>query len=254
MAFDRPADRGHCSCAHYEGGFSSLVLGILTGTLIYTIGMDGNVLMGTLESAFTVMGNKVDFNILIFCSLLGALVYVVAMSGGTQSLRQLGRQAHQGPQERPGSHHGARRAHLHRRLLQLPHGGHGDASDLRPLQHRPCEARLHHRLDGRSGVHHRARFELGRRRRLLTAGLHGLRKRHGCVHRHDSLELLRAALPAAHRLHRRDRLRLRPDRARARSAPPRGNSSRRPPLRPPPSRPTPIRTARSGTCSCPSPP
>lgn len=38
---------------------SSLVLGILTGTLIYTIGMDGNVLMGTLESAFTVMGNKV---------------------------------------------------------------------------------------------------------------------------------------------------------------------------------------------------
>ena len=64
---------------------SSLVLGILTGTLIYTIGMDGNVLMGTLESAFTVMGNKVDFNILIFCSLLGALVYVVAMSGGTKA-------------------------------------------------------------------------------------------------------------------------------------------------------------------------
>ena len=62
-----------------------LVLGILTGTLIYTIGMDGNVLMGTLESAFTVMGNKVDFNILIFCSLLGALVYVVAMSGGTKA-------------------------------------------------------------------------------------------------------------------------------------------------------------------------
>ena len=64
---------------------SSLVLGILTGTLIYTIGMDGNVLMGTLESAFTTMGNKVDFNILIFCSLLGALVYVVAMSGGTKA-------------------------------------------------------------------------------------------------------------------------------------------------------------------------
>lgn len=64
---------------------SSLVLGILTGTLIYTIGTDGNVLMGTLETAFTVMGKKVDFNILIFCSLLGALVYVVAMSGGTKA-------------------------------------------------------------------------------------------------------------------------------------------------------------------------
>lgn len=64
---------------------SSLVLGILTGTLIYSIGMDQNVLMGTLEGAFTTMGNKVDFNILIFCSLLGALVYVVAMSGGTKA-------------------------------------------------------------------------------------------------------------------------------------------------------------------------
>lgn len=64
---------------------SSLVLGILTGTLIYTIGTDGNVLMGTLESAFSTMSNKVDFSILIFCSLLGALVYVVAMSGGTKA-------------------------------------------------------------------------------------------------------------------------------------------------------------------------
>lgn len=64
---------------------SSLLIGILTGTLIYTVGTDGNVLMGTLETAFTTMGNKVDFNILIFCSLLGALVYVVAMSGGTKA-------------------------------------------------------------------------------------------------------------------------------------------------------------------------
>ncbi len=64
---------------------SSLVIGILAGTLIYTVGTDGNVLMGTVESAFTTMGNKVDFNILIFCSLLGALVYVVAMSGGTKA-------------------------------------------------------------------------------------------------------------------------------------------------------------------------
>ncbi len=64
---------------------SSLVIGILTGTLIYTIGTDGNVLMGTIESTFTTMGNKVDFNILIFCSLLGALVYVVAMSGGSKA-------------------------------------------------------------------------------------------------------------------------------------------------------------------------
>ncbi len=57
----------------------------LTCTVIYTVGMSGNVLMGTLEAAFTTTVNKVDFNILIFCSLLGALVYVVAMSGGTKA-------------------------------------------------------------------------------------------------------------------------------------------------------------------------
>lgn len=64
---------------------SSLILGILTGTLIYTIGTDGNIVMGTVETAFNLMVKKVDFNILIFCSLLGALVYVVAMSGGSKA-------------------------------------------------------------------------------------------------------------------------------------------------------------------------
>ncbi len=64
---------------------SSLLIGILTGTLIYTIGTGGNVIMDTLQTTFTLMGNKLDFNILIFTSLLGALVYVVAMSGGTKA-------------------------------------------------------------------------------------------------------------------------------------------------------------------------
>lgn len=64
---------------------SSLIMGILTGTLIYTIGTDGNIVMGTVETTFNLMVKKVDFNILIFCSLLGALVYVVAMSGGSKA-------------------------------------------------------------------------------------------------------------------------------------------------------------------------
>ena len=64
---------------------SSLLIGILTGTLIYSIGTDANVVMGTLQTAFSTMGAKVDFNILIFTSLLGALVYVVAVSGGTKA-------------------------------------------------------------------------------------------------------------------------------------------------------------------------
>lgn len=63
--------------------FSSLLVGIFTGTLIYACGTDANILMGTMETAFSLMAKKVDFNILIFCSLLGALVYLISLSGGT---------------------------------------------------------------------------------------------------------------------------------------------------------------------------
>ena len=61
---------------------SSLLIGILTGTFIYSAGMNSDVLfMGTIESAFDTMANKVDFNILVFCTLLGALVYTISMAG-----------------------------------------------------------------------------------------------------------------------------------------------------------------------------
>ncbi len=65
--------------------FSSLLVGIFTGTLIYACGTGANVVMGTTEFAFKMMAEKLDFNILIFCSLLGALVYVIALAGGTRA-------------------------------------------------------------------------------------------------------------------------------------------------------------------------
>lgn len=66
--------------------FSSLLLGILSGTLIYSIGMNADfVIMNTVEVAFSTMANKVDFNIILFCSLLGALVYVISLAGGTKA-------------------------------------------------------------------------------------------------------------------------------------------------------------------------
>ena len=65
--------------------FSSLLVGIFTGTLIYAVGTGANVVMGTTEVAFKMMAEKLDFNILIFCSLLGALVYVIALAGGTRA-------------------------------------------------------------------------------------------------------------------------------------------------------------------------
>ena len=65
---------------------SSLLIGILTGTFIYSVGMNSDVLfMGTIESAFDTMANKVDFNILVFCTLLGDLVYTISMAGGTRA-------------------------------------------------------------------------------------------------------------------------------------------------------------------------
>ena len=63
--------------------FSSLFIGILTGTLIYACGTGANIVMGTLETAFKLMGAKLDFDIIIFCSLLGALVSILNTPGAT---------------------------------------------------------------------------------------------------------------------------------------------------------------------------
>ena len=65
--------------------FSSLLLGILSGTLIYTIKTDGNLAIDTVQTAVKVMGNKFDLNIVLFCSLLGALVYVIYLAGASRA-------------------------------------------------------------------------------------------------------------------------------------------------------------------------
>lgn len=65
---------------------SSLLIGILSGTLIYSVGMDhSNLVMGTVQTTFKLMSTKVDFNILMFCTMLGALVYVISMAGGSRA-------------------------------------------------------------------------------------------------------------------------------------------------------------------------
>ncbi len=66
--------------------FFSLMVGILSGTLIYSVGTGaGNPVVGTLSTCFDIMGKKLDFNILIFCTLLGALVYVIYLAGGSRA-------------------------------------------------------------------------------------------------------------------------------------------------------------------------
>ena len=65
---------------------SSLFLGILSGTVIYCLGMGtGDLIIKPVEIAFTTMVNKVDFNIIIFCTLLGALVFTISRAGGTRA-------------------------------------------------------------------------------------------------------------------------------------------------------------------------
>ena len=66
--------------------FFSLMIGILSGTLIYSVGTGAeNLLIGTMSTCFDTMGKKLDFDILIFCTLLGALIYVVYLAGGSRA-------------------------------------------------------------------------------------------------------------------------------------------------------------------------
>lgn len=65
---------------------SSLLIGILTGTAIYAFNTTtGFAPVVIVEAGFKVIVDKFDANIIIFCSLLGALVYVISMAGGARA-------------------------------------------------------------------------------------------------------------------------------------------------------------------------
>lgn len=62
---------------------SSLLLGIFSGALIYSLASSLNPIVGTFKVTFNLMAAKMDVNILLFLALLGALVMVIGMAGGT---------------------------------------------------------------------------------------------------------------------------------------------------------------------------
>lgn len=65
---------------------SSLLIGILSGTAIYAFNTaTGFAPVVIVEAGFKVIVDKFDANIIIFCSLLGALVYVISMAGGARA-------------------------------------------------------------------------------------------------------------------------------------------------------------------------
>ncbi|MGL4606950.1 MAG: Na+/H+ antiporter NhaC family protein [Eubacteriaceae bacterium] len=67
---------------------SSLLIGILSGSLIYAIASGGGIIeMGAVafEQMANTVGSPGKFNIILFLALLGALVYVVTLAGGSSA-------------------------------------------------------------------------------------------------------------------------------------------------------------------------
>lgn len=64
---------------------SSLLIGILSGGLIYSIFTAQNPILGTIQTTFKLMANRMDLDIILFLALLGALVVVMGMAGGTSA-------------------------------------------------------------------------------------------------------------------------------------------------------------------------
>lgn len=64
---------------------SSLMIGILSGTLIYTLASGGSPVVDTLKNTFGIMGARFDLDIILFLALVGALVTLITMAGGSRS-------------------------------------------------------------------------------------------------------------------------------------------------------------------------
>ena len=70
-------------------GISSLVLGILSGTLIYTVAMGQNPFVDTFKNTVQLMSDRLDINIIVFLALVGALVVIIIRAGGSKACGEL---------------------------------------------------------------------------------------------------------------------------------------------------------------------
>ena len=62
---------------------SSLLIGILSGTIVYAVMAELNPVVAPIQIMFDMTIQTVDLYIILFCCLLGALVHVVSMAGGS---------------------------------------------------------------------------------------------------------------------------------------------------------------------------
>ena len=63
----------------------SLVAGVLSGTFIYAIASGLNPVVAPVNVLFELIINRADMYIILFCFLLGSLVYLINASGGAQA-------------------------------------------------------------------------------------------------------------------------------------------------------------------------
>lgn len=63
----------------------SLITGVLSGSIIYAFAVGLNPIVGPAQVTFDIIIQKADMYIMIFCFLLGALVYLVKVSGGAEA-------------------------------------------------------------------------------------------------------------------------------------------------------------------------
>lgn len=113
--------------------YSSLTIGVFVGMVIYTFTIDG-VGFDSLVDAFCLvpqmMGEQIANNgaLLLFLALLGALVVLIAIAGGSRAYGAwVSQHVKSGS---PRSHDDCRFGHSHfcGRLFQLPYGWRGHAS------------------------------------------------------------------------------------------------------------------------------
>lgn len=66
----------------------SLVVGICSGTLIYSAFLGQNLIIGTITNTIQILLTSVDFSLLLVLGMLGAFMYLLELSGGQHALGQ----------------------------------------------------------------------------------------------------------------------------------------------------------------------
>jgi len=69
--------------------YSSLIIGIISGVLIYTANVGGNLIVDTAKYTVELIGLRFDLNIIVFLALVGALVAVISRAGGSKAYGNL---------------------------------------------------------------------------------------------------------------------------------------------------------------------